>query len=181
MKKLLFVSITLFMQLLIAGCQSTSNPSTKNPSIRLKPALSVALQEVDGIKKYKAGKYKEAFELLKTPATWGYKGAQYAIAFMFLKGQHVQQSTLLGMGWLGVATEAKTSEWFEQYQSFYNAASADEKLKIDKIVAKYIRRYGMKAQHITCRRSKNRGVLSFKQKCYKSDKLSTIYEIDLVE
>jgi hypothetical protein len=162
--------------LFLLGCQSTDKTVVKQ-----KTTLSLELQELGGIKKYKAGKYKEAFDLLKTPATWGYKGSQYAIAFMFLKGQYVNQSTLLGMGWLGVATEAKTSEWFEQYQAFYNAASDDEKLKIDKIVAEYIRRYGMKAQHITCRRYKDKGVLSFKQKCYKSDRLSVVYGIDMVE
>jgi hypothetical protein len=65
---------------------------------RTKTIFSLRLDEANGIKSYKNGNYKKVFEYLKTPATWGYKGSQYTIAFMFLKGQYIQQSTLMGMG-----------------------------------------------------------------------------------
>ncbi|MEW6984158.1 sel1 repeat family protein [Colwelliaceae bacterium 6471] len=169
LKNLLFILFTVF----IIGCQSTN--------IQRKTKISLRLDEINGIKSYQDGNYKEAFELLKTPATWGYKGAQYAIGFMFLKGQYVQQSTLLGMGWLGVATEMETVDWSDQYRSFYAAAPSEEKLKIDMIVKEYIRRYGMKAQHITCKKLNSGPALTIKHHCIKSDRLSTVYEIDLVE
>ncbi|WP_462172213.1 hypothetical protein [Pseudoalteromonas xiamenensis] len=63
--------------LLLLGCQSNN--------IVRKTHLSLELDEINGIKKYQEEEYEEAFELLKTPATWGYKGAQYVMAFMFLK------------------------------------------------------------------------------------------------
>lgn len=155
--------------LLVFGCHSSN--------IERKTNLSLRLNEANGIKSYKNGDYQKAFEYLKTPATWGYKGSQYTLAFMFLKGQHVQQSTLLGMGWLGVATEMETEDWSDQYRTFYTAASAEEKLKIDKIVEEYIRRYGMKSQHVTCKKSE----FTVVHYCVKSERISTVYEIDLVE
>jgi hypothetical protein len=169
-KKLVFL---IFALSVIMGCQS-------NNVIR-KDVLSLELDEINGIKSYREGEYEKSFELLKTPATWGYKGAQYTVAFMFLKGQYVQQSTLLGMGWLGVATEMETEEWSEQYRAFYSAATPEQKLKIDKIVKEYIRRYGMKAQHVTCKKSSTITTKSIKHICSKSSNVSTLYEMDLVE
>ena len=90
------------------------------------------------MREYKRGNYQKAFDLLKEPASFGYKGSQYVLAFMFLKGQYVQQSTLLGMGWLGVAVEANVKEWREQYNTFYSGATPAQQEQIDKTVRKYI-------------------------------------------
>ena len=100
---------------------------------------------------------------------------------MFLKGEYVQQSTLLGMGWLGVATETKTKDWTEQYNAFYGAADSKLKRQIDGIVKEYIKRYGMKAQNITCEKLSSIGALSYNHRCHRSDRLSTIYPVDVVE
>jgi TPR repeat protein len=159
--------------LITVGCQSTP--------VERKTVLSLELDEISGIKSYQKGEYKKSFELLKIPATWGYKGSQYMIAFMFLKGQHVQQSTLLGMAWLAVATEMETEDWSDQYRALYSSSPPKQKLKIDKIVEEYIRRYGMKSQHVICKKSATIRTRKVKHVCSKSDRLSTIYEIDLVE
>ena len=99
---------------------------------------------------------------------------------MFLKGQHVQQSTVLGMGWLGVAKEAKVKEWEELFDSFYAAAPADLKLKIDAVVLEYIKRYGMEAQDVTC--TKKISVNKRLQiKCHKYSGLGILHDIDLIE
>ena len=156
----------------VLSCKSTN-------TIR-KTTHSIELKEFKGISEYKKGNYEKAFHLLKEPAAWGYKGSQYALAFMFLKGQYVQQSTLLGMGWLGVAIESGVNDWTEHYNRFYSVASDNEKLKIDKIVAEYIHRYGLKSQHVTC----SKGINSIKLtsvKCHKYGTLSTLYPVDIVE
>jgi TPR repeat protein len=146
-----------------------------------KSGYSLEVKEINGIKLYKRGEYKKAFELLKVPATWGYKGSQYAIAFMFLKGQYVEQSTLLGMAWLGVAAEAKVPEWTQQYNDFYNAASAEQQQKIDNKVTEYIGKFGMEAQHVTCSTHIVVGTRSHKVDCHKYDQVATLYEIELSE
>ena len=138
-------------------------------------------KEINGINSYNKGNYQEAFELLKEPAAWGLKGSQYTLGFMFLKGQYVQQSTLLGMGWLGVATEVETKDWTDQYNNFYTVADSKLKLKIDGIVKEYIKRYGMKAQNITCSKLRTRGPLEYNHKCQRSGRSSTFYPVDIVE
>mgnify|MGYP006173792415 FL=1 len=106
-KTLVFV---ILFSIFLTSCKSTD-------TVR-KSTVFLEMKEINGIKQYEKGNYEEAFNLLKEPAAWGYKGSQYALAFIFLKGNHVQQSTLLGMGWLGVAKEANVKEWTEQYNTF---------------------------------------------------------------
>ncbi|MFT4938943.1 MAG: hypothetical protein ACI88A_001975 [Paraglaciecola sp.] len=158
---------------LIASCASTNTIRTTTYSLEMK--------EINGIKNYKNGHYEKAFNLLKEPAAWGYKGSQYAIAFMFLKGQYVEQSTLLGMGWLGVAEEANVKEWTEQYDAFYSLASDLEKLKFDKITDVYIERYGLAAQNVTCAKSATTRSRRVSVSCHKYDGIGVLYDIDMVE
>jgi hypothetical protein len=167
------IFLVLFSLVITSGCQSTG--------IQTKHLSSLELDEINGIKSYQKGEYEKSFELLKTPATWGYKGAQYTIAFMFLKGHHVQQSTLMGMGWLGVATEMETEDWSEQYRNFYSSATSEQQLKIDGIVKEYIKRYGMKSQNITCTKSSTVLSRRIQHSCHRSERISTVYEVDLVE
>jgi hypothetical protein len=163
----------LVLIILISSCASLD--------VTRKTTYSLEVKEFNGIKHYKNGNYEKAFNLLKEPAAWGYKGSQYVIAFMFLKGEYVEQSTLLGMGWFGVAEEANVKNWTEQYNAFYNAATRDQKLKFDKIKNIYIQRYGLVAQRITCRKSTSAKSKIVKVDCHKYDGISVLYEIDLVE
>lgn len=168
-KQLFIIIVVLFF---VVSCKSTD-------TIR-KTTHSLELKEFKGMKQYKDRNYEKAFNLLREPAAWGYKGSQYALAFMFLKGQYVQQSTLLGMGWLGVAIESNVKEWTEQYNNFYSVATDKQKLSIDKIVEEYIKRYGLKSQHVTCRQGIN-ALKRITVKCFKNDGLSTLYPVDVVE
>ena len=163
----------VLIALLITSCASSG--------LITKTQNSLALKEINGLKYYKRGEFEKAFSFLKEPAAWGYKGAQYALAFMFLKGQHVEQSTLLGMGWLGVAKEANVKDWNDQYMSIYASGTEAEKLKFDKIVKVYISRYGLVAQHVTCGRSTSATTRMFKIDCYKNDGVVVLYDVDHIE
>jgi TPR repeat protein len=169
-KQVIIITLTVYFLL---SCKSTD-------SIR-KSTHSLEVKEVTGITQYKKGNYKKAFHLLKEPAAWGYKGSQYVLAYMFLKGQYVEQSISLGMGWLGVAKEANVKEWNEEFKSFYSYATAQQKQDIDEIVREYIKRYGLKSQHVTCQKSINTSSNRVDVKCHKYEGLSTLYDIDLVE
>ncbi len=48
-------------------------------------------KEYNGVKAYKKGEFEEAFNYLEEPAALGYKSVQYTLAFMFLKGQYLEQ------------------------------------------------------------------------------------------
>ncbi|KID58773.1 hypothetical protein JF50_02610 [Pseudoalteromonas luteoviolacea] len=159
--------------MLLTACQS-------NRAI-IKDINAIHKQEKKGIKLYHQKAYPEAFEALGELATWGYKDAQYYLAFMFLKGLHVEQSTLIGMGWLGVAAESGIEEWVNFYSALYAKAPPQMQQQIDKVVADYKRRFGMKAQFVTCRNATTVGSNKVAVKCTKEDKISKVYPLDLHE
>ncbi|MFY8272832.1 sel1 repeat family protein [Pseudoalteromonas sp. SSDWG2] len=164
---LLIVSLALF------SCKSTD---------RITKDIDVIDKQLKwGIVLYERGEYESAFQELSELAAWGYKDAQYALAFMFLKGQYVEQSTLIGMGWLGVATESEIEDWEVLFNDLYSKASNEDKKKFDIIIEDYKSKFGLKAQHVKCSKTTNGVSKKIITKCTKSDKLSKIYEIDLTE
>lgn len=160
---------------LLSGCGSTP--------INLYDDTTMKKHEYNGIKAYKKGDFKQAFMYLKDPAALGYKSAQYTLAFMFLKGQYLEQSTNMGMGWLGVAKEAGVESWQAQYATFYSAATDAQKQQIDETVALYISQYGSKAQKMTCRRSTTprRTFGEIKIDCNKHEGTVTKYDVQIKE
>ena len=102
---------------------------------------------------------------------------------MFLKGQYLEQSTKLGMGWLGVAKEAGVENWSAQYDAFYSAATTQQKRQIDETVALYITQFGVKAQNMTCRRSASprRTFGEVKIDCTKHEGSVTEHDIQIIE
>ena len=165
--------IFLLVSLLLISCKSTS--------VLTKDIDVIDKQQKWGITLYERGDYKGAFDELSELATWGYKDAQYALAFMFLKGQHVEQSTLIGMGWLGVAIESERDEWETLFKGLYSKATTKDKEKFDIIIKDYKSKFGLKAQHVTCRKTTSGMSKKIIMKCTKSDKLTKVYKIDLTE
>jgi hypothetical protein len=165
--------ILLLVSLLLVSCKTT-NIVSKDIDV-------IDKQQRWGITLYERGDYKGAFETLSDLAAWGYKDSQYALAFMFLKGQHVEQSTLIGMGWLGVAMESGIDEWEEFFETLYSESSDENKEKFDIIVADYKAKFGLKAQNVTCRKTTASYSKKIVTKCTKSDRLTTMFEIDLTE
>lgn len=165
----------LFITLLntLSACQSTG--------MEQKTEKTLFLQERLGIKKYYDGDYQAAFELLSETATWGLKESQYFLAFMFMKGQHVQQSAVLGMAWLGVANEVGRKDWQGQFDSFYQAATPEMQLKIDNKVQQYIAQYGLKAQNMTCAKQNQLDSAKPKLECNKGAGSSILYPVELTE
>ncbi|MEL0648368.1 sel1 repeat family protein [Pseudoalteromonas agarivorans] len=174
MARCLLVTAILAVSLL-SGCGSTP--------VNLYSDNTMKKKEYSGIKAYKKGLYEQAFDDLKEPAALGYKSAQYTLAFMFLKGQYLEQSTKLGMGWLGVAKEAGVENWSAQYDAFYSAATTQQKQQIDETVALYITQFGVKAQNMTCRRSTSprRTFGEVKIDCTKHDGSVTQHDIQTIE
>ena len=166
-----------FLTTLLTGCGAT-NGETDYKKVNNN---GLASKESRGVKAYQKGNYQRAYDLLVEPAQYGLKGAQYALAFMFLKGQHVEQSTLIGMAWVGVATEVKVKEWQTQYDNLYDSAPTPLKLNIDQKVAEYIEKFGMKAQDVTCQEGISEATKHIRTKCFRGTKITKIYPIELVE
>jgi hypothetical protein len=137
-------------------------------------------QESTGLRYYDRGDFQLAFENLSATAARGMKKSQYILAFMFFKGQYVDPSVLLGMGWLGVAIESEEPEWIELYQTVYQRLSADERALVDAKVAQYVEQYGMLAQNVSCSRRPQTGSRKIESHCIKVDgKISPLYPVEL--
>ena len=137
-------------------------------------------KEEAGLRHYERGDYDKAFEDLSETAIRGLKKSQYILAFMFMKGQHVEKSTLLGLGWLGVARESGQKEWVDLYDSIYELTTPAQQTMIDAKVEQYIAWYGSVAQNVEC--SEQHSTVGSRRKessCLKVD--GPQYEIHPVE
>lgn len=134
-----------------------------------------------GLKFYKQENYSKAFSILNELAARGYKDSQYALAFMFLKGDHVEQSTRIGLSWLALAVESKRKDWVAQFEQFYQATSKEEQQVIDKMIADYTAKFGMKTQRVTCQRTTKNGSYRPVIRCIKGNDYTPLFDIDLVE
>lgn len=165
--------VSVWLLAVLAGCQSTGIEHVNQKGMFINERL--------GIKKYLAGEYQEAFQLLSETASWGLKESQYFLAFMFMKGQYVQQSPVLGMAWLGVANEVGKEDWQHQYNSFYQAASPEIRARIDAKQQEYIGKYGLKAQRMTCSEQIQAYSIKRVPRCSKSAGVTTLYPVELSE
>jgi TPR repeat protein len=137
-------------------------------------------QETTGLRYYERGNYQKAFDNLSATAVRGLKQSQYMLAFMFLKGQHVDQSIVLGMAWLGVAIESGEPEWIELYDSLYQRATPEQKVLIAAKVAQYIEQYGMSAQNVSCSRRPVAGSRRAESRCLKqAEKPYPLFPVEL--
>ena len=99
---------------------------------------------------YERGDFANAFDDLSHTAVRGLKRSQYMLSFMFMKGQHVNKSTLLALGWLGVAKESGEREWVEQFDKIYAVLTPQQQQIVDSKVQQYVDWYGMAAQNVQC-------------------------------
>jgi len=129
--------------------------------------------EDNGVTQYKNENFESAFELFSGSAVQGLKKSQYMLAFMFLKGEHVNKSILLGMGWLGVAKESGEKDWVELYDNMYARANPTQQAMIDEKVRQYVELYGMDATNVTCKRAQVAGSRRYEMRCIKVGGVNT--------
>ena len=124
-----------------------------------------------GTQYYKEENFEAAFSALSEVAVMGNKDAQAIIGMMYLQGQHVQKSTVVGMGWLGVANETakqRNKNAKKAYKQVYSQLSDEHKKVIDTTVADYVSKYGMETQNIVCKKVKATGSNISESVCLKS-------------
>lgn len=134
--------------------------------------------EQAALRQYDRGEYERAFDNLSVTAVRGLKRSQYILAFMYLKGQHVEKSIPRGMGWLGVSVESGNEEWQRLYDSLYGKLAPEHRGRIDEIVTQYIARYGGDAQGVTCSKSAAAGTRRLESRCRKVEGNYTICPVE---
>ena len=128
---------------------------------------SLIAVERTGIRDYERESFADAARNLTTAAEGGMKLSQYMLAFMYLRGQYVQQSLVEGMAWLGVAKESGEKEWVDTYKKIYKTAKPAQRTAIDKRQAQLVILYGMKAQGVSCSRRRELGSNRMAVSCIK--------------
>lgn len=123
--------------------------------------------ETSGLSAYDKGEFDSAFNLLSETAVQGLKKSQYIMAFMFLRGEHVDKSILLGMAWLGVAKESGEDEWVELYDNMMTRANPTQQAMIEEKVSQYVSLYGMDRMNLTCKRAQVTGSRRYEMRCIK--------------
>ncbi len=146
-----FFKITFTSSVLLATSEPLFESSDEAENVENSGFIeSIVMKERAGVRYYKKQKYKLAFENLSQAAKQGLKQSQYLIGIMYLKGQHVEQSLFHGMAWLGVAKESKSKDWLELFDKIYANASVEQQQAISENTEKFIAKYGIKKQHMTC-------------------------------
>ncbi len=125
-------------------------------------------KESGGVRAYQAGRYESAFDILSDTASQGMKESQYLLALMFMKGEGVDKSVLIGLGWFGVAVESGNEEWNKTFNTLYESMSDAQQAMIDGKVKEYVAKYGNDVQGVTCAKRKTAASRRIELRCDKA-------------
>jgi len=118
---------------------------------------------------YQSSNYEQALPALEVMAKHGEKRAQYIVATMYLNGQGTEQDLTKSYAWLKVANEQKNSQWKKPLLMLDEKLSAEYLVDIRQEGDDYIDKYGVKAQHLICRKVKTLGSKKRSHLCKKSE------------
>ncbi|MDH4109552.1 MAG: sel1 repeat family protein [Gammaproteobacteria bacterium] len=135
--------------------------------------------ETSGLKFYEKGEYEQALTLLRETAALGLKRSQYILGFMFLKGEGVERNALLGLAWMGLATESGNEDWQASYDQLYGTLNDTQKAMLQRKIEEYRAKYGAVAQGITCAKTKIVGSRKVDWVCRKSEGSYELHEIEI--
>ncbi len=136
-------------------------------------------QEVSGIRAYAAGRYESAFDMLSDTASKGMKESQYLLALMFLKGEGVDKSVLIGLGWLGVAIESGNEEWNNTFNTLYESMNDAQRAMVDAKVQDYVAKYGSVVQGVSCGKRTTARSRRLEIRCDKSVGNYPVHDIEM--
>jgi TPR repeat protein len=135
-------------------------------------------KEQRGVRAYGGGRFESAFEILSDTASKGMKESQYLLSLMFMKGEGINKSILIGLGWLGVAAESGNEEWNDTFDKLYESMNDTQRAMVDNKVSEYVAKYGMEVQGITCAKRSGAGSRRLQVRCDKVVGNYPVYEIE---
>lgn len=123
----------------------------------------------DAFVQYQASNYAVALPALEAMAKHGEKRAQYIVGTMYLNGQGTKQDLTKSYAWLKVANEQKTNHWKKPLKMLDDKLPAERLVDVRQEADEYIDKYGVKAQHLICRKAKTLGSKKRSHQCKKSE------------
>ncbi len=118
---------------------------------------------------YQSSNYEMALTALEVMAKHGEKRAQYIVGTMYLNGQGTKQDLTKSYAWLKVANEQKNNQWKKPLLMLDEKLSTEHLEVIRQEGDAYIDKYGVKAQHLKCRKTKVLGSKKPSHQCKKSE------------
>lgn len=141
--------------------------------------LTLYDREASGVRAYLDERYDSAFEILSDTASKGMKESQYLLSRMFMKGEGVNKSILIGFGWLGVAIESGDEEWNDTFNTLNESLNDAQRAMVDAKVKDYVAKYGSVVQGVTCANRSAAGSRRFEVRCDKAVGNYPVYEIEM--
>lgn len=123
----------------------------------------------DAFVQYQSSNYEMALPALEVMAKHGEKRAQYIVGTMYLNGQGTKQDLTKSYAWLKVANEQKNNQWKKPLLMLDEKLSTEHLESIRQEGDIYIDKYGVKAQHLICRKTKILGSKKRSHQCKKSE------------
>lgn len=123
----------------------------------------------DAFVQYQSSNYEQALPALEAMAKHGEKRAQYIVATMYLNAQGTKQDLTKSYAWLKVANEQKNNHWKKPLLMLDKKLSAQYLIDVRQEADAYVNKYGVKAQHLICRKTKVLGSKKRSHKCKKSE------------
>lgn len=135
-------------------------------------------KEARGVRAYSAGRYESSFDMLSDTASKGMKESQYLLSLMFLKGEGIDKSVLIGLGWLGVAIESGNEEWNNTFNTLYDSLNDAQRAMVDAKVKDYVAKYGSAVQGVSCEKRTTAGSRRLEVRCDKAVGNYATHEIE---
>jgi TPR repeat protein len=123
----------------------------------------------DAFVHYQTSNYELALPALEEMAKHGEKRAQYIVGTMYLNAQGTEQDLEKSYAWLKVANEQKNNQWKKPLLLLDEKLSEDHLKLMRQEGDTYIAKYGVKAQHLVCRKAKTLGSKKRSHICSKSE------------
>lgn len=144
-----------------------------------------SLQDIDDelediLKLVQAKNYERAYPMVAELSQWGVKEAQAIMGTMYMKGQHVEKSTELGLVWLGVAKEGNVHKPAKKsFDYVYSQLNDEQRKYMDQKVDAYIAKYGSEEQKFICKSRNVSGSNIRSKRCLKTPGTTSIlYPLD---
>ena len=135
-------------------------------------------KEASGVRAFGDGRYEDAFEILSDTASKGMKESQYLMSRMFMKGEGINKSILIGFGWLGLAAESGNEEWNNTFNTLYESMTDAQRAMVDAKVKDYVAKYGSVVQGVTGDKRTAAGSRRIEMRCDKSVGKYPVHEIE---
>jgi len=116
---------------------------------------------------YKKNEYMKALPALELFARRGDKMAQYIVGTMYLNGQGSEQNLMKSYAWLTVANEQRSKVWLKPLEMLEDKLPSDYLVQAKEEGLKYIDKFGITTQRLSCKNVKTIGSRSLSHHCKK--------------